>query len=141
MIHRVSRILRTFDEDHQVLSATQVAQRAELAISTAHRMVGSMVEEGLLLRTPDGKYRLGLILWELAHRSTVYESFSTAARPFLEGVHQTLKKTVSLTILDPADVSIIYLERLAVGHDDTDVSSLAGRLPVLSTAPDRKSVV
>src|SRR5699024_4774935 len=35
----------------------------------------------------------------------------------------------------PADVSIIYLDRLAIGHDDTDVSSLAGRLPVLSTAP------
>src|SRR5699024_1518387 len=61
--------------------------------------------------------------------------FSAAARPFLEGVHQTLRKTVSLAILDPAEVSIIYLDRLAIGHDDTDVSSLAGRLPVLSTAP------
>ncbi|HEY4534395.1 MAG TPA: IclR family transcriptional regulator [Enteractinococcus sp.] len=135
VVQRVSRILRVFDEDHQVLSATQVAQRADLAISTAHRMVGAMVDEGLLLRTPEGKYRLGLILWELAHRSTVYQNFSAAARPFLEGVHQTLKKTVSLAILDPAEVSIIYLERLAIGHDDTDVSSLAGRLPVLSTAP------
>jgi len=135
VVQRVSRILRVFDEEHQILSATQVAQRADLAISTAHRMVQSMVDEGLLLRTPDGKYRLGLVLWELAHRSTVYQSFSAAARPFLEGVHQTLRKTVSLAILDPADVSIIYLDRLAIGHDDTDVSSLAGRLPVLSTAP------
>lgn len=140
VVHRVSRILRAFDEDHQVLSATQIAQRADLAISTAHRMAGAMVNEGLLLRTPDGKYRLGLILWELAHRSTVYESFSAAARPFLEGVHQTLRKTVSLAILDPAEVSIIYLERLATGHDDTDVSSLAGRLPVLSTAPGQVMV-
>lgn len=135
VVQRLSRVLRVFDEDHQVLSATEVAQRAQLAMSTAHRMVNSMVEEGLLIRTPDGKYRLGLVLWELAHRSTVYQSFSAAARPFLEGVHQTLRKTVSLVILDPADVSIIYLDRLAIGHDDTDVSSLAGRLPVLSTAP------
>jgi len=135
VVQRISRILRVFDEDHQVLSATEVAQRAELAMSTAHRMVISMVDEGLLTRTPDGKYRLGLVLWELAHRSTVYQSFSAAARPFLEGVHQTLRKTVSLVILDPADVTIIYLERLAMGQDDTDVSSLAGRLPVLSTAP------
>lgn len=135
VVERLSRVLRVFDEDHQVLSATEVAQRANLAMSTAHRMVIAMADEGLLVRTPDGKYRLGLVLWELAHRSTVYQSFSAAARPFLEGVHQTLRKTVSLAILDPADVSIIYLDRLAVGHDDTDVSSLAGRLPVLSTAP------
>src|SRR5699024_9013368 len=65
VVQRVSRILRVFDEEHQILSATQVAQRADLAISTAHRMVQSMVDEGLLLRTPDGKYRLGLVLWEL----------------------------------------------------------------------------
>src|SRR5699024_12593296 len=69
-----------------------------------------ILDEGLLLRTPDGKYRLGLVLWELAHRSTVYQSFTAAARPFLEGVHQTLKKTVSLAILDPAEVSIIRSE-------------------------------
>lgn len=135
VVQRLSRILRVFDEDHQVLSATDIAHRANLATSTAHRMATAMVDEGLLIRTPDGTYRLGLVLWELAQRSTVYQSFSTAARPFLEGVHQTLGKTVSLVILDPDDISIIYLERLAVGHDDSDLSSLAGRLPVLSTAP------
>src|SRR5699024_1690053 len=135
VVHRISRILRVFDEDHQVLSTTEVAQRGKLAMPTPHSMASSRVDGGLLPRTADGKYRLGLVLWELAHRSTVYQSFSAAARSFLEGVHQTLRKTVSLVILDPADVSIIYLDRLAIGHDDTDVSSLAGRLPVLSTAP------
>src|SRR5699024_10482497 len=118
VVQRISRILRVFDEDHQVLSATEVAQRAKLSMATAHRMGISRVNEGLLTRTPDGKYRLGLVLWELAHRSTVYQSFSAAARPFLEGVHQTLRKTVSLVILDPADASNIHLARPAMANVD-----------------------
>lgn len=91
--------------------------------------------EGLLNRTDTGSYEIGLILWELTQRSSFYQEFSQAAKPFLEGIHQTLHHNVSLAILDDQAGSIIYLERLVVKPDPADLTKVAGRLPVLSSAP------
>lgn len=34
-------------------------------------MATAMVDEGLLIRTPDGTYRLGLVLWGLALKTGI----------------------------------------------------------------------
>lgn len=134
VVQRLTRVLCAFDDECPALTATQLAERADLSLSTTHRLVQDMVTEGLLLRAPNGSYRIGLTLWEITQRSSFYQSFSQAAKPFLEGMHQTLEQNVSLSILDPSQTSLIYLERLVSNPDPMDLTKVAGRLPVLSSA-------
>ncbi len=135
LIQRLVRVLHAFDADHPELTATELAERAGLSSSTAHRLARDMAEEGLLRRTPAGGYRIGLVLWELGQRSSTYQEFGQAALPFMEAVHVTQRQNTSLAILDEAEDTIIYLERLISRDVPTDLTKVAGRLPVLSTAP------
>lgn len=48
------------------LSATALGQRLGLPLSTAHRLATELVEWGGLERQADGRYRVGLRLWEIA---------------------------------------------------------------------------
>lgn len=135
LIQRLVRVLHAFDAEHPELTASELAARAGLSTSTAHRLAGDMAEEGLLRRTPDGRFRIGLVLWELGQRSSTYQEFGQAALPFMEAVHVTQRQNTSLAILDEQDGTIIYLERLISQDVPTDLTKIAGRLPVLSTAP------
>jgi IclR family KDG regulon transcriptional repressor len=51
--------------DEAELGATKVAQRLGVAKSTACRMLAALASGGLLERTPGGRYRLGLRLFEI----------------------------------------------------------------------------
>lgn len=135
LIQRLVRVLHAFDADHPELTASELAFRTGLSSSTAHRLAGDMAEEGLLRRTPDGRFRIGLVLWELGQRSSTYQEFGQAALPFMEAVHVTQRQNTSLAIMDHDDGTIIYLERLISKDVPTDLTKVAGRLPVLSTAP------
>lgn len=135
LIQRLVRVLHAFDAEHPELTASELADRAGLSSSTAHRLAGDMAEEGLLRRTPGGAFRIGLVLWELGQRSSTYQEFGQAALPFMEAVHVTQRQNTSLAILDEQDGTIIYLERLISQDVPTDLTKVAGRLPALSTAP------
>lgn len=135
LIQRLVRVLHAFDAEHPELTASELAVRADLSSSTAHRLAADMAEEGLLHRTHGGRFRIGLVLWELGQRSSTYQEFGQAALPFMEAVHVTQRQNTSLAILDEQDGTVIYLERLISQDVPTDLTKIAGRLPVLSTAP------
>lgn len=135
VITRVSRLLRAFDQEHTELTAAELAERAGLSASTAHRMATAMVEEGLLERTGRGAFRIGLRLWEAGRRGTAFQSLSEVALPFMEALHITLKHNVSLSILDEDTGQIIYLERLTAGGAAHDQTRVAHRQAALSVSP------
>ena len=135
LVQRLVRVLHAFDDEHPELTVSDLAVRAGLSVSTAHRLAGSMTEEGLLSRTPDGRYRIGLVLWELGQRASSFQEFGQVALPFMEAVHISQRQNTSLSILDEDEGTIIYLERLVSQDVHTDLTKVARRLPALSTAP------
>jgi DNA-binding IclR family transcriptional regulator len=135
VVHRVARILMCFDADHPELSASELAVRAGLASSTAHRLAAEMAGEGLLWRTGRGRFRVGLRLWEASQRGSSFKDFAQAALPFMEAVHVTLRQNVSLSILDRRAREVVYLERLAYQGAQGDLTKVAIRQPVLACAP------
>jgi DNA-binding IclR family transcriptional regulator len=62
---RVVALLRAFDSRHRRLTLTELAARAGLPVPTAHRLVGELVEHGVLVRQPDGPYVVGRLLWDI----------------------------------------------------------------------------
>jgi IclR family acetate operon transcriptional repressor len=110
-VRNAARLLKEFSRSDRELGVTQLARRLGLAVSTVHRLLSTLTDEGLLERgSVPGTYRLGLQMYELG--VTVFPNFDLheAARPVLAALRQTTGETVQLAVLDHLEV--VYLERL-----------------------------
>ena len=113
------------------LTLSEIAARAGLTLSTAHRLVGEWVEWGGLVRGDDSRYRLGMKLWRLGVRQPTARRLRSAALPYLEDLLEATREHVHLAVRD--GLGAIYLERLS-GRDAVPVISEVGsRLPLHAT--------
>ena len=62
---RALALIGAFDAEHRRLSLTQLAERADLPVPTAHRLVAELVDWGALSRTASGEYVVGRRLWDV----------------------------------------------------------------------------
>jgi DNA-binding IclR family transcriptional regulator len=125
---RAVRILESFTPDEPELTVSEVARRSGLPLATASRMVGQLVDHGLLSRGPDREVRVGMRMWELASRAAPTRSLRDAAMPYLEDLHAVVGHHAQLAILDGEEV--IFLERLSARDAVINYSRVAGRLPL-----------
>jgi DNA-binding IclR family transcriptional regulator len=125
---RAVRILESFTPEEPELSVTEIARRSGLHPATASRIVGQLVEHGLLTRGPDREVRVGMRMWELAARAAPTRSLRDAAMPYLEDLHAVVGHHAQLAVLDGDDV--IFLERLSARDAVINYSQVAGRLPL-----------
>lgn len=88
-----------------------MARRADLPLSTAHRLVAELTAWGALEREPDGNYHVGLRLWEVATLAPRGVGLREAALPFMEDLYEATHGNVQLAVRDGLDT--VYVERLA----------------------------
>lgn len=121
------RVLDAFDPLHPFLTLTEICRAADLAPSTAHRLVGELVREGLLERQDDRTYRLGVRLWEYASRTPGAIGLREAARPWIDAVHRRVRQHAQLGILQGRDV--LFLERVSEPGAVVNATIIGGRVP------------
>ncbi|MEV6491092.1 IclR family transcriptional regulator [Actinoplanes sp. NPDC051633] len=128
---RVLALLAAFDDDHRSLSLTELAQRADIPLATAHRLVGELARGEVLVRRPDGAYVVGRRMWDLGLLAPVETGLRHAASPFLHDLYGATLATVHLAVRD--GTSVLYVERVS-GHASVPVVSQVGsRLPMHAT--------
>jgi DNA-binding IclR family transcriptional regulator len=128
---RVLAVLDAFSADEPELTLTGLARRADLPLSTAHRLVGELAAWGALERGADGRYRIGLRLWEVGALAPRSLGLRESAMPFLSDLHEVTGENVQLAVLDGTEV--VYVERL-VGRGTVGVVTRVGsRLPLHAT--------
>jgi DNA-binding IclR family transcriptional regulator len=125
---RLVRVLETFTPTRTVQTTAEIGRRAGLPSSTAHRIVGELVEAGLLERDDERRVRIGMRLWELATRSSRALRLRQAALPFMERVQQRVREHTQLAILEQDEA--LFLERLSGPGSGSNVTRVAGRLPL-----------
>ncbi|MFC6021271.1 IclR family transcriptional regulator [Plantactinospora solaniradicis] len=130
-LSRALSLLDAFDKGDGELTLTELADRAGLPKSTAHRLVGDLVKWRALERTPNG-LRLGMRLFELGHLVPSPRELRDIALPYLEDLHTTTRKTVNLAVRDGID--IVYVEKLLAPNEPVPHSRAGGRLPMHCTA-------
>lgn len=128
MTDRIVRVLDTFTADRTMQTATEIALRAELPSSTAHRIVGDLVAAGLLERDEDARIRLGMRLWELALRGSSALRLRQAALPHMERVQAIVREHTQLAVLEHEEA--LFLERLSHPDAGANITRIAGRLPL-----------
>lgn len=132
VLGKVQRVLACFDAETTEMSLSDLIGRTSLAKGTAHRVAGDLVEWGVLERSEDGCYRLGLRLFELGQLVPRQRILREAALPFMEDLYAATKRVVHLGVVD--GVEVLYLEKL-IGHRTADSPSRSGgRMPLHCTA-------
>lgn len=121
------RVLEAFDPLAPFLTLGEIAEAAGLVPSTAHRLVGELVREGLLERMPDRTYRLGIRLWEFASRTPGALGLRELARPFMNAVHARVGQHTQLGVLSGPDV--LFVERLSRKEAVINATLIGGRTP------------
>ena len=128
MTERIVRVLETFTTDRTTQTATEIARRAELPSSTAHRLVGELIGSGILERDDENRVRLGMRLWELALRGSSALRLRQAALPHMERVQAQIREHTQLAVLENGEA--LFLERLSDPEAGANITRVAGRLPL-----------
>ena len=144
-VRNAARVLRAFSRAGQELGITELSRQLGLGKSTVHRLVSTLTAERLLERgsTP-GRYRLGLVLYELGSNVTEHVDLHQAALPVLTTLRHETGEMVHVAVLDGLEV--VYVERLEslnllpifrqVGHRLPAYWTSSGKILLAALPPD-----
>jgi DNA-binding IclR family transcriptional regulator len=113
---KVVRVLESFSTVDRSLSLSEICGRTGFPKSTAHRLVASMREVGLL--DQDGerdRYRLGLKLFNLGNIVLANMDLHREARPHIENLRRLSGQAVHLAVFDGRHAVVV--DRLEGGAD------------------------
>lgn len=127
---KVLAILEVFENSRTPLSLTEICARSELPGSTVHRLLSELTDWGLFMRGTNGRYQLGIRLWELAQNTG--RQLVEAARPYVQDLFSVTGQTSQLAIREGHDV--LYIERVYGTRRVPRASRVGGRLPMHATA-------
>ena len=115
------------------LRVVDVAKSLDVAVSTAHRLMATLVEEGFLRQSPNSRrYLVGPAALRLGRAVSYEQTLKRFARPYLQALCRELNETINLQILVNADV---YFLLSAEDRHQLRVAQREGsRLPAWSTA-------
>ena len=127
------RLLDALAAHTAAVNLKQLATETNLHPSTAHRILGVMVESRLVDRIEPGTYRLGIRLVELGNLVKARLNVRQEALPYMQTLHQELGETVNLSVRQADEV--VYIERTAAGSSMMRVVQIIGaRAPLHITA-------
>jgi DNA-binding IclR family transcriptional regulator len=133
VIERMMSLLDALSRHAVPVNLKQLATETSLHPSTAHRILGVMVENRLVDRVEPGMYRLGIRLLELGSLVKSRISVRQEALPFMHSLHQEIGETVNLSVRH--DDEVVYIERTAAGTSMMRVVQIIGaRAPLHITA-------
>jgi IclR family transcriptional regulator, acetate operon repressor len=109
-MQRMLSLIAAVGEGGRGVSLARLVSVTGLPKSTVHRLVGKLVEYGLL-RKSDAGYQLGLLLLEFGRHVPEEHGLRVRALPFMLDLYAATKQVVFLGVLDRNQV--LYIESLA----------------------------
>ncbi|HHY45760.1 MAG TPA: IclR family transcriptional regulator [Firmicutes bacterium] len=132
-VDRALCILSAFSDGAQELSINDLSRRLGLCKSTIHRLITTLEYRGFIEQNPDnGKYRLGLRLYELGAMTIVARSLVAEAEPYLKQVVNLYGETASVSVLD--GVETVIVEKFESSAAIRLTSQIGRRSPIHASA-------
>lgn len=135
VLDRTLAILGCFSEDQPELMVAELAERTGLASSTLHRLIGMLLDRGLLVRTQGHFYAVGPRLWEIGELSPLSLRLRERAIPHLMRLYEATGENVHLSVLDgaPERATVLHVGRITGRRSIPTVSRAGGRDPLHAT--------
>ncbi|TVT19444.1 IclR family transcriptional regulator [Amycolatopsis acidiphila] len=128
---KVLALLDAFTPASPALTLSELARRAGISLATAHRRAAELVAWGALERGADGRYRIGLRLWEVASLAPRGLGLREAAMPFLEDLYEVTRENVQLAVRE--GLELVFVERIAGRHAVPVLTRVGGRFALHAT--------
>lgn len=128
---KVLAMLEAFTPSTPDLSLSELARRAGVSLPTAHRRAAELVAWGALERGADGRYRIGLRLWEVASLAPRGLGLRDAAMPFLEDLYEVTHENVQLAVRE--GLELVFVERIAGRYAVPVLTRVGGRFALHAT--------
>jgi len=135
VIRRAAQVLTAFTPESRTLTLSQLARRTGLPLTTTHRLVGELVECGLLERDPGGTLHIGLRLWEIASLAPRGLGLRELALPFMGDLFSVTQGNVQLAVREGEES--VYVERIAGRSAVPVLTRVGGRFPLHPTGVGR----
>ncbi|KQS66232.1 IclR family transcriptional regulator [Modestobacter sp. Leaf380] len=131
MVDHALRLLDAFDADHRSLTLGDLARRSGIPTSSTLRLAGRLTAWGALERGVDGRFSIGLRLWEVASLSPRAQGLRAVAMPHLGDLGEVTRQHVLLAVRDGEQALLV--ERVSAHHALPVLYEVGGRLPLHST--------
>lgn len=113
-VQKIGPVLDLFSADRPEWGVSEVAEGIGVPRSSAHALLSSLVETGLLRCRARGRYRLGWRVVELSETLRASVDVRSVVAPALASLSAALGETVHLGVLDRHQV--LYLDKIVGNH-------------------------
>jgi DNA-binding IclR family transcriptional regulator len=131
-LDRAFAVLDLLGESDVPLGLAQVASSLALHKSTAHRFLMVLERHHMVERTVNGKFRLGLRLFDFGNRAIEQYDLRDRAQPHLRKLVMETEETAHLCILEQAH--IIYLDKIEPARSVRMITRVGASNPVHCTS-------
>lgn len=132
-VRNAARLLKAFLTREESLGVSELARRLGLGKSNVHRLLTTLVAEGLVEQDPlTGGYRLGIVMFELGEAVKVHMDLHAAASPVLVRLREQTGESSQVGILDGAEV--VYVDRLESAYSLRLFTETGRRVPAHCTS-------
>ena len=130
---RAVRLLKLFDSQKPEWTLAELAARARLNKTTAHRLLQALHSEELLARsTVTGAYRLGPATMALGIQALSNSDLRRRARPLLARLSAETGETATLEV--PIDDTMLILDEISGSHFVAAAGHVGTRWPMHATS-------
>ncbi|MDT7625094.1 MAG: hypothetical protein QOF99_5995 [Pseudonocardiales bacterium] len=129
---RVFAVLEAFEVDAGPLSLSELGRRADLPVSTTHRLVRELLDWGALERTPDNRYRLGQRVWRLGAATSWERRLRRTCAGFTHRLAAEVGHAVAVSMLDGD--RLICLDTVAGRHPSVELARAGEEIPLFATS-------
>jgi DNA-binding IclR family transcriptional regulator len=131
-LDRAFAVLDLLGESETPLGLAQVASSLQLHKSTAHRFLMVLERHRMVERTVNGKFRLGLRLFDFGNRAIEQYDLRDRAQPHLRKLVTETEETAHLCILEAARV--IYIDKIEPARSVRMITRVGASNPVHCTS-------
>src|SRR3954465_9916261 len=130
VVDRAFALLAAFDAGHRSLTLGGLSRRSGIPTSSTLRLAGRLQAWGALERGTDGRFTIGLRLWEVASLAPRGQGLKQVALPFMGDLEEVTRQHVLLAVRDGGEALLV--ERLSAHGAMAVLYRVGGGLPLPS---------
>lgn len=128
---RAARLLKAFSIEEPVQNLSQLASRANVPRSTAHRILMTLMDQGFVTQLDDARFAPGLQLFAIGSLAYANLNISAASQESIAALAAETGETVHLGILDGFEV--VSIEQVPSPHSLRANIHVGKRAPLYCT--------
>lgn len=132
VVDRALSLLAVFSDRQRTLGLSELARGAGIPPATALRLLRRLQAWGAVERLEDGRYVVGVRLWEVASLAPRGHGIRDVALPYLEDLCEVTRHHVLLAVREGNEA--VLIDRLSARNATEVAYRVGGRLPLQTTA-------